>query len=53
VFSGHGFELGCGDIGPGEQIVDLAVGVVIDDLGEDVGEIAERVDAVELSGFDQ
>jgi hypothetical protein len=51
--SGHGFEFGRRDIGPRQQIVDPAVRVAVDDLGEDVGEIAERLDAVELAGLDQ
>jgi hypothetical protein len=33
--------------------VDLAVGVAVDDPGEDVGEVAERFDSVEFAGFDQ
>lgn len=53
MFSGHGFDLGSGDVGPREEIVDLAVGMVVDDPGQHVGEIAERFDAVQLAGFDQ
>jgi hypothetical protein len=30
-----------------------AVGVGVDDPGEDVGEILERIDIVEFSGLDQ
>lgn len=51
MFSGHGLEFVRGDVGPGQQLVDLPVGVSVDDLGEDVGEIAERLDAVELAGL--
>ena len=53
VFSRHGLEFPSADVGPGEQLVDLAVGVAVDDLGENVGEIAERLDAVELAGLDK
>jgi hypothetical protein len=53
VFSGHGLEFVRGDVGPGQQVVDLAVGVGVDDSGEHVGKIAARLDAVELASFDQ
>jgi hypothetical protein len=53
VFSGHGLESGSRDVGPRKEIVDLAVGVAVDDPGEHVGEIAERLDVVELAGLDQ
>jgi hypothetical protein len=39
MFSGHGFEGGCCCVGPRPEIVDLAVGMAVDDLGDDVGEI--------------
>ena len=38
---------------PGKQLVDLAVRMAIDDPGEDVGEVGNRVDVVQLAGFDQ
>ena len=53
MFSGHGLEFGSADVGPGQELVDLAVGMAVDDPGEHVGEIAERLDAVELAGLDQ
>lgn len=53
MFSGHGLELGSRDVSPRQQVVDLAVGVAVDDPGEDIGEIAERFDIVEFAGFDQ
>lgn len=40
-------------VGPGQQIVDLAVRMAVDDPGEYVGEIAEWLDAIEFAGFDQ
>jgi hypothetical protein len=49
VFSGHGLKLGSDDIGPGQEIVDLAVWVVIDDPGEHVGQVAEWLDVVQLA----
>ena len=40
-------------IGPGQQLVDPAVGMAVDDLGDDVGEIGLRIDAAEFAGLDQ
>jgi len=53
VFSGHGLEVWVSDVGPGQKIVDLAVGVAFDDPGEHVGEVAERLDVVQLARLDQ
>jgi hypothetical protein len=38
---------------PWQEIADPAVGVALDDPGEDIGEIAERLDTVKFAGFDQ
>jgi hypothetical protein len=40
-------------ISPGQELIDLAVGMAVDDPGEDVIEIGERIDVVQLAGFDQ
>ena len=40
-------------VGPRKEIVDATVGVAIDDLGDDVGEIGLRIDGVEFAAFDQ
>jgi hypothetical protein len=53
MFSGHGLERLGGCVGPGEQIVDGAVEVAVDDPGDDVGEINVRVDAAEFAVLDQ
>jgi hypothetical protein len=53
VFLGHGLERGGGRIGPGQKIVYLAVGVTVDDLGDDVGQVGMRFDGAELAGLDQ
>jgi hypothetical protein len=53
VFSGHGLKLWSGDVGPGQEIVDLAVWVAVDDPGEHVGQVAERLDVVQLARLDQ
>ena len=42
-------RLGC--VGPGQQVVDLALRMTGDDAGDGVGEIGLRVDGVELAGF--
>ncbi len=38
---------------PGEEIVDNAVEMAVDDLGEQVGEVGVRVDAAQFAGLDQ
>ena len=38
-------------VGPRQELIDVAVGMPVDDSGEDVGQIAEWVDVVELTGF--
>ena len=49
VFSGHVLKRG---LGPRQEIVDAAVGVAVDDLGDHVGKIDVWIDAVEFAGFD-
>jgi hypothetical protein len=40
-------------IGPRQQLIDIAVGVTIDDTCKNLGQIRERVDVVQLAGLDQ
>src|SRR5205823_3957542 len=40
-------------VGPRKQLIDIAVGLAVDDAHEDVGQIRERVDVVQLAGLDQ
>jgi hypothetical protein len=40
-------------VGPRRQLVDGAIEMTIDDPGEDVGEVAERIDIVQLTGLNQ
>ena len=40
-------------VDPRHQLIDVVVWMTVDDPGEDVGQIAEWVDIVELTGFDQ
>ena len=53
MFSGHVPERGCDGIGPGEEFIEAALGVAVDDAGDDVGEVGVRIDADKLAGFDQ
>jgi hypothetical protein len=45
MFSGHGLELGLGSIGPWQELVDAAIGMAVDDPGDDVGEIGLGINA--------
>jgi hypothetical protein len=51
--SGHVSERFGLRVGPRQEIVDLAVEMAVDDLGERVGEIGLRIDAAKLAGFDK
>jgi|CXWL01.1.fsa_nt_gi hypothetical protein len=51
MFSGHGLEIGRGDISPGQELVEAAVGVAVDDAGNDVGQVGVRLDANQLTGL--
>jgi hypothetical protein len=53
VFSGHVFEGRHGGVCPRQQLIDLAVGMTVDNFGDDVGEIAVRFDTAELAGLNQ
>ena len=48
MFSGHGYGVALWRIGPRQQVIDLGVGVAVDDYGEHGGEIAKRFDAIEF-----
>lgn len=43
----------CGEIGPRQQAIDLAIRVAVDDPGDDVDEVGVRLYADELVGLDQ
>ena len=49
--SGHGAD--GRDVGPGQERVEPAVGMALDDVGDDIGDVAPRLDAVQLAGLDQ
>jgi hypothetical protein len=51
-FSGHGFEVLL-SVCPRQQLIDIAIGMTVDDPCEDVGQVGERIDVVQLTSFDQ
>ena len=53
LFLGHCLEVGDRGVGAGQEFVDVAVGMAVDDPGDDVGEVGLRIDGVEFAGFDQ
>src|SRR5882762_9645914 len=53
MFSGHGLEIGRGGISPGQKLVESAVGVAVDDAGDDVGQVGVRLEANQLAGLDE
>src|SRR3954447_21735385 len=45
---------GCfGDPGPGQQFAEASVGPVVDELGQHVGQVSMRIDAVQFAGLNQ
>src|ERR1700722_4307098 len=40
-------------VSPGQEFVDAAVGMAVDDLTDNVSEIGVRIDAVEFAGLNQ
>lgn len=53
MFSDHGPKLASSDVGPRQEIVDLAVWAAVDDPGKHVSKVAERLDIVQLARLDQ
>jgi hypothetical protein len=52
-FSGHRLDVGGGGISPGQELVEAAVGVAVDNAGDDVGQVGVRLDANQLAGLDE
>src|SRR3954464_10568025 len=45
---------GCfGGPGPGQQFAETTVGPVVDELGQHVGQVSMRIDAMQFAGLDQ
>ena len=53
MFSGHGFECARVGVGPGQELIQPAIGVAVRNTGEHVGQIALRINAVKFARFDQ
>ena len=53
MLSGHGLKIWRSGIGPRQEVVEAAVGVTVDDAGDDVGQVGERLDADQLAGLDE
>jgi len=53
MFSGHRLESGRWRVGPRQEIVDLAVGMSLDDLGDGDRQIEGGIDAAEFASLDQ
>ena len=53
MFIGHGPEFGRGVIGPGQELVEPALGMAVDDAADDVGEIAIGLGADEFAGLNE
>ena len=53
MMSGHGLEIGRSGISPRQEFVEAAVGVTVDDAGDDVGQVSIRFDANQRAGLDE
>ena len=53
MFSGPGLEVNRRGIGPGQEVVDLVIGIAVDDPGDDFDEVGLRIDGIEFAGLDQ
>jgi hypothetical protein len=52
--SGHSGGIGFGIVEPlWHEVVDVSVGMRLNDTGDDVGEVGLRIDAVEFAGLDE
>src|SRR4051794_2093164 len=46
-------EGGCGRIGPGQELVETALGMAVDDAADHVGQVGPGLDADQLAGLNQ
>jgi hypothetical protein len=53
MFSGHVAAVSYRRVMPWHEIVDLTIGMAVDDFGEDVVDVGERIDAAELGCLDK
>src|SRR3954468_17863560 len=53
LLSGRSLEGGCGRIGPGQELVETALGMAGDDAADHVGQVGPWLDPDELARLDQ
>jgi hypothetical protein len=53
LFLSRSLEGGCGRIGPGQELVETALGMAVDDAADHVGQIGPRLDTNQLAGLNQ
>src|SRR3954467_4026446 len=53
LFLSRNLEGGCGRVGPGQELVEAALGMTVDDAADHVGQVGPRLDADQLAGLDQ
>src|SRR3954453_22425195 len=53
LFLSRRLEGGCGRIGPGQGLVETALGMAVDDAADHVGQIGPGLDADQLAGLNQ
>src|SRR3954451_12512701 len=52
-FLSRHLEGGCGRIGPGQELVETALGMAVDDAADHVGQVGPGFDADQLAGLNQ
>src|SRR3954469_10937359 len=52
-FLGRSLERGCGRIGPGQELVETALGMAVDDAADHVGQVGPGFDADKLASLNQ
>ena len=53
LFLSRNLEGGCGRIGPGQELVETALGMTVDDAANYVRQVGLRLDADQLAGLNQ
>ena len=53
LFLSRNLEGGCGRIGPGQELVETALGMTVDDAADHVGQVGLRIEIVELCGVNE
>src|SRR3954447_48308 len=53
LFLSRSLEDGCGRIGPGQELVETALGMAVDDAADHVGQVGPGLDADKLASLNQ